>query len=79
MATTAPARIDPARLRRALALDVTPLPSGDFEVGRWHVNALWGCSCPDRQIRGVTCKHEIRVRLARLDADILNALREVLT
>ena len=72
-------RIDPDRLRRALHLDVTPLPSGDFTVGEYHVSPVWGCCCPDRRIRGATCKHEIATRLARLDADILNALREVLT
>lgn len=70
--------VDPARLRRAVHLNVTPLASGDFIVGDWHVDALHGCTCPDRQIRGATCKHELAVRLARLDPDIREALREVM-
>ena len=72
-------RIDPDRLRRALHLDVTPLPSGDFTVGEYHVSPVWGCTCPDHRIRGVSCKHLLATRLHRLDPDIRNALKEAVT
>ena len=75
MATT----IDPARLRRALALDVTAHTSGDFTVSDYMVSPLWGCTCPDHRIRRVDCKHMLAIRLARLDPELRAALREVVT
>lgn len=69
--------IDPARLRRAVHLDASPLPSGGWTVGDWTVDPRHGCDCPDRTIRGTVCKHMLRTRLEGLDPDILHALREV--
>lgn len=69
--------IDPARLRRALRLDVAPLPEGGWRVGEWTVDARHGCGCPDRTIRGAVCKHELRARLDVLDPALLSGLREM--
>lgn len=71
--------IDPDRLRRAIHLDASPLPSGGWSVGAWTVDPHRGCDCPDRAIRGAVCKHELRARLDRIEPEILTALREVAT
>lgn len=71
------ASIDPARLRRAFRLDTIPLPSGGWTVGSWHVDPVHGCNCPDRTIRGVSCKHELAARLDRLDPEMRDALRDL--
>jgi hypothetical protein len=77
VASATTGRIDPDRLRRALALNVTRLPSGDYTVGDYDVSPTWGCTCPDHRIRRVECKHLLAIRLARLDPDIRAALKEV--
>lgn len=69
--------IDPGRLRRAVHLDARPLPGGGWTVGERTVRPRHGCTCPDRQIRGPGCKHELAVRLSGLDDGILAALRQV--
>lgn len=69
--------VDPERLRRAIHLDAVTLPSGAWQVGEWLVDPLEGCNCPDRQLRGARCKHELRAHLHRLALPILDALRKL--
>ena len=70
--------IDPRRLARALHFDVDRCPSGWLVNGRM-VHEETGCVCPDRTVRGGPCKHELAVRLAAVDAEILDALRELVS
>lgn len=74
---TTRAGIDPQRLRRALELEAEPLPPGGWTVNGRHVDPLHGCGCPDRTMRGATCKHELAARLDRLDPELLDALRQL--
>jgi hypothetical protein len=70
--------VDPTRLARALHLKVDRAASG-WVVNDRYVDDLLGCSCPDRTIRGGQCKHELATRLAVLDREILDKLRELVT
>jgi len=69
--------IEPGRLLRALALKVDRTGSGWIAGGRL-VDPESGCSCPDRTIRGATCKHEIAARLDALDPELREAIGELL-
>lgn len=77
------ARIDPARLARAVHLDAAPIDNGR----RWQVtgetalhfvsaDASW-CDCADFAYRRATCKHRLAVSLHRGDPETLTALRDV--
>lgn len=76
-------KLDPRRLAKAVHLTVEP--DGDTWIVRGgsqphRVAKLWGrleCSCPDRSIRGVECKHLLAVRLSCLQPGILEGLREI--
>lgn len=75
--------IDPARLARALWLEVRPVAPGRYVVRGGqadHVIDVDGeyvrCDCFDAQRNGDGCKHALRVRLHRGgDHDIVRALR----
>jgi len=75
--------IDPARLRRALALAVSvKTDRSAFVVSggqRPHRVLLDGiqCDCWDAALRGVTCKHQLAVRWEALriqDPELLDAV-----
>lgn len=67
--------LDPERLRRALRLGLEPHGDG-WLVNGHRVDPTHGCGCPDALYRpGTLCKHALRVRLADLDPDIMDALR----
>lgn len=68
--------IDPERLRRALALKVERVDSAWLVSGRL-VDPEEGCACPDRRLRGATCKHELAARLDVLDPELREALGEI--
>lgn len=75
---------DPARLRRAVHLDVDPLDSGAWTVtggAEPHRVTERGrrldCDCTDRRIRGVGCKHVLAVALHRGHTAVLRELRAI--
>jgi hypothetical protein len=78
--------IDPARLLRALCLEVEPLGRGRYQVrgGRApHVvlvgsQGRWACNCHDAAMRpSIRCKHVLSVYLVRqLAPPVRAALRE---
>lgn len=77
-------RVDPARLRRAVYLDVDPRDSGVWTVtggAEAHRVTERGrrldCDCADRQIRGVGCKHVLAVALHRGHPAVLRELRTI--
>jgi len=79
-------RIDLDRLRRAVRLDVQPdgmagfIVSGGAEEHHVRFDGRWKrytCSCPDRAIRGVACKHLLRIGIELGTPAITRALREV--
>lgn len=70
--------VDVERVRRALFLTAKPAGDGFMVSGgqaTWFVDAETGCACPDRQIRGGPCKHELAVQLRVLPPGIVAALR----
>lgn len=72
--------VDPARVRRALALDVQELEDGSYLVtggSEPHVVRGRQCDCPDARFHRGPCKHRAAVYLARqLDERVREALRE---
>ena len=80
--------LDPARVARALSLDVRPLDDGDgYEVSGGagsHTVELtehgWACGCPDSRFHDVVCKHRAAVYFHRqLDHRVREALRVVVS
>ena len=78
--------VDPARLIRALSLDVTESTDGRFIVTGGsaehtvrHDGNGWACDCADSQFNhGRACKHRLARHLSdRLDTQVLEALRIV--
>jgi hypothetical protein len=73
--------VDPGRLARAIHLDVEPTGAGIWSVtgGRTaHVVTRAGCDCVDGEVHPEQiCKHRLAVVLARLSAEIREALREL--
>ena len=70
-----------ARLVRALALEVVALEPGMWRVDggqAFHLVGPAGCDCPDRAIRGPTCKHELAVMLFRCDPALRAAVHAAL-
>ena len=70
--------IDPTRLARAVWLKCETLGGEAYLVtsaASGHLVDDLGCDCVDRRIRGLTCKHEIAVRLHGLDDEIKAGLR----
>lgn len=73
--------IDPARLARAVWLDVEPLPGDRWMVtGGRMAHLVAGvpsgllCDCSDAAI-GRQCKHQLAVRLYAGDGETIKALR----
>lgn len=66
-----------ARLRRALEqrddwrYELHPdggATCRNFRTGReYELDAVSGCTCPDAAFRGVVCKHQVGLRLLRLE------------
>ncbi len=72
--------LDPERVRRALYLTADVAGPGHVVSGgnaSWFVDPETGRTCPDRQIRGPGCKHEIAVELAALTPALLAGLRQL--
>jgi hypothetical protein len=71
--------LDPARVVRALALDVQPLGAGAWRVSGGsepHVVRGSRCTCADALYRRSVCKHVLAIHLHRLDGRVRDALRE---
>jgi hypothetical protein len=70
-----------ARLVRALELEVLPLGLDAWRVtggaGSHLVTMSTGCDCPDRAMRGPTCKHELAVMLGRADPELRAAVLQM--
>ena len=79
--------MDTTRLTRAVFLEAHRVGPGRWIVtggAEPHVVTMaeggaFACDCRDHAVHGgvVGCKHTLRVRLARADTDVLEALREV--
>lgn len=70
--------IDPARVARAVCLEVELIGDGRFLVTGGagpHVTDGATCDCADHQLRGNVCKHLLAVRLAVLEPDLRAAIR----
>ena len=77
--------LDPARLRRALSLNVEELDGSAFVVTGGsqphkvhHTPNGWRCDCADARYHGGACKHRLAVYLARrLDKRVRDGLSVV--
>ena len=78
--------MDAARLARAAHLTVERVAPGRYLVtggAEPHevtvdTGGVWRCDCTDYAVHGgIGCKHTLAVRLRRADADVLEALRDV--
>jgi hypothetical protein len=73
--------IDPQRLARAVHLEVEVCGAARWIVsGGKQVHTVTGaeCDCQDSALRpGAVCKHRLAVQLARLPAEMREALRLV--
>lgn len=87
-ATTAPRRVDPRRLLRALRLEVVAVSPGTYRVSGGEQPHLvqapakgpWLCPCRDAEIRGARCKHVVAVYLFRqLARPVREALRDAVS
>jgi hypothetical protein len=74
--------VDPARVARALHLDVEPLGPGAYRVsgGREpHVVRGTDCDCADARFHRGPCKHRIAIHVATLHPAVRSALRKITT
>lgn len=75
--------VDPARLARAIHLDVAPCGVGQWSVtgGRMaHTVTRDGCACVDGEVHPEqVCKHRLAIGLVCLPVEVLEALRELVT
>ena len=72
--------LDPARVQRALALDVEPIVDGYLVTGGAEPHVVRGreCDCLDARFHRGPCKHRVATYLHRqLDERVRDALRSL--
>ncbi len=81
MTITTTTTIDPVRLARSLYLEVERegperyVVSGGAQAHVVELGEVTRCDCRDFEMRGGPCKHQLRAKLARGDAEVLGVLR----